>query len=66
MFPLGAVLLPGESLPLQVFEPRYLALVDHCTATPDRMRFGVVLISRGHEVGGRDERTGVGTVARIV
>lgn len=66
MFPLGAVLLPGESLPLQVFEPRYLSLVDHCTAAPDRMRFGVVLIARGHEVGGGDERTGVATVARIV
>ncbi|WP_425569839.1 LON peptidase substrate-binding domain-containing protein [Rhodococcus olei] len=66
MFPLGTALLPGETLPLQVFEPRYLTMVDHCTATPDRMRFGVVLIARGHEVGGGDERTDVGTVARIV
>ncbi|MGW0175524.1 LON peptidase substrate-binding domain-containing protein [Rhodococcus sp. NPDC003322] len=66
MFPLGTVLLPGETLPLQVFEPRYLTMVDHCTASPDRLRFGVVLIARGHEVGGGDERTGVGTVARIV
>ncbi|MFF0816435.1 LON peptidase substrate-binding domain-containing protein [Rhodococcus sp. NPDC003318] len=65
MFPLGAVLLPGEELPLQIFEPRYLAMVDHCVAAPDRMRFGVVLITRGHEVGGGDERTSVGTVARI-
>ncbi|MFC4602403.1 LON peptidase substrate-binding domain-containing protein [Rhodococcus kronopolitis] len=66
MFPLGAVLLPGEPLSLQVFEPRYLTMVDECTSSPDRMRFGVVLISRGHEVGGGDERTDVGTVARIV
>ncbi|MGW6695704.1 LON peptidase substrate-binding domain-containing protein [Rhodococcus sp. NPDC054953] len=65
MFPLGAVLLPGEVLPLQVFEPRYLAMIEHCTASPERMRFGVVLIARGNEVGGGDERTGVGTVARI-
>ena len=27
MFPLGSVLLPGELLPLHVFEPRYLAMV---------------------------------------
>ncbi|MFC9787832.1 LON peptidase substrate-binding domain-containing protein [Rhodococcus sp. NPDC127528] len=66
MFPLGAVLLPGEELPLQVFEPRYREMVEYCTSSPDRMRFGVVLISRGHEVGGGDERTDVGTSARIV
>ena len=65
MFPLGAVLLPGEEIPLQVFEPRYLDMIEHCVASPDRLRFGVVLIARGHEVGGGDERTGVGTVARI-
>jgi ATP-dependent Lon protease len=66
MFPLGAVLLPGEMLPLHVFEPRYRALVDDCFATPDGPRFGVVLIARGHEVGGGDERHDIGTVARIV
>lgn len=63
MFPLGTVLLPGEWLPLQVFEPRYLALVERCLATTPE--FGVVLIERGHEVGGGDVRTGAGTVARI-
>ncbi|MFD4181720.1 LON peptidase substrate-binding domain-containing protein [Rhodococcus sp. NPDC058514] len=66
MFPLGAVLLPGELLPLQVFEPRYLEMIAHLTSSPDLMRFGVVLISRGHEVGGGDQRTDVGTVARII
>jgi uncharacterized protein len=66
MFPLGAVLLPGEVLPLQVFEPRYRALVQDCLAAPDGPRFGVVLIARGHEVGGGDERHDVGVVARIV
>ncbi|MFC7756402.1 LON peptidase substrate-binding domain-containing protein [Tsukamurella soli] len=64
MFPLGATLLPGESLPLRVFEPRYQALVQRCLAT-DR-RFGVVLIERGSEVGGGDVRSDVGTVAEIV
>ncbi len=64
MFPLGTVLLPGMVLPLHVFEPRYRALV-HDALGGDR-RFGVVLIERGHEVGGNDSRTSVGTVAEIV
>jgi Lon protease-like protein len=64
MFPLGMVLFPGAFLPLQVLEPRYLALVDECLAgTPE---FGVVLIERGFEVGGGDTRFDVGCVARIV
>ena len=63
MFPLGAVLLPGEVLPLHVFEPRYRALVQDCLAAPDGPRFGVVLIARGHEVGGGDPRHEVGAVA---
>jgi uncharacterized protein len=65
MFPLQSVLLPGESLPLRVFEPRYGALVEDCLATPDPA-FGVVLIARGREVGGGDERNDVETLARIV
>jgi uncharacterized protein len=41
MFPLrGAILLPRASLTLNVFEPRYLALVDHALAA-DRL-IGVV------------------------
>lgn len=41
MFPLrGAILLPRASLTLNVFEPRYLALVDHALAS-DRL-IGVV------------------------
>ncbi|ADG79552.1 Peptidase S16 lon domain protein OS=Tsukamurella paurometabola (strain ATCC 8368 / DSM / CCUG 35730 / CIP 100753 / JCM 10117 / KCTC 9821 / NBRC 16120 /NCIMB 702349 / NCTC 13040) OX=521096 GN=Tpau_2956 PE=4 SV=1 [Tsukamurella paurometabola] len=63
MFPLGAVLLPGEELPLRVFEPRYRRMVERCLATDGR--FGVVLIERGSEVGGGDVRTDVGTIAQI-
>lgn len=63
MFPLGSVLLPGEELPLRVFEPRYRRMIDQCLATDGR--FGVVLIERGSEVGGGDTRSGVGTVALI-
>jgi Lon protease-like protein len=64
MFPLGTVLFPYGLLPLHVFEPRYRALTERCLAG-DR-EFGVVLIERGHEVGGGDTRFEVGTVARIV
>ena len=64
MFPLGTVLLPYAHLPLHIFEPRYRALVKDCLAGDGE--FGVVLIERGHEVGGGDVRFGVGTVARIV
>jgi Lon protease-like protein len=67
MFPLGSVLLPGAVLPLHVFEPRYRQLVIDCLAddTGDP-EFGVALIERGFEVGGGDERTDVGVVARMV
>ena len=64
MFPLGTVLFPHMPLPLHVFEDRYKALVRD-TLRAGR-EFGVVLIERGHEVGGGDARFGVGTVARIV
>ncbi len=67
MFPLGSVLLPGELLPLQVFEPRYRQLViDLLADDVAEPEFGVTLIERGHEVGGGDQRAGVGTVARVV
>ena len=64
MFPLGSALVPFQLLPLQVFEPRYRALVEECLAGDSR--FGVVLIERGSEVGGGDVRFDVGTVARIL
>ncbi len=63
MFPLSTVLFPGAGLPLHVFEDRYRALMAHCLAAD--LEFGVVLIVRGSEVGGGDERTDVGTVAAI-
>ncbi|OBK25838.1 ATP-dependent protease [Mycobacterium asiaticum] len=64
MFPLESALLPGEELPLRIFEPRYTALVRDCLASAER-RFGVVLISRGREVGGGDVRCDIGTLATI-
>jgi uncharacterized protein len=59
MFPLSAVLFPHASMPLHVFEPRYRELMRDCLAGDSR--FGVVLIERGSEVGGGDERSALGT-----
>lgn len=64
MFPLGTVLLPGMVLPLHVFEPRYRQMLTDVLA--NARCFGVVLIERGHEVGGNDSRTSVGTIAEVV
>lgn len=64
MFPLGTVLFPTMVLPLHVFEPRYRQLVHDCLE--GEQEFGVCLIERGHEVGGGDVRTDVGTIAQIV
>jgi uncharacterized protein len=64
MFPLQSAFLPGEDLPLQIFEPRYAEMVRDCMRD-NSPRFGVVLISQGREVGGGDTRCDVGTVARI-
>lgn len=63
MFPLGTVVLPGTALPLQIFEPRYVALLRHCME--NEPIFGVVLIERGSEVGGGDVRTAIGSMVRI-
>jgi uncharacterized protein len=72
LFPLGTVLFPGGILPLQVFEVRYLDMVQRChrEGTP----FGVVCLTQGHEVQQPDPGSGgfqhesfhsVGTFARI-
>ncbi len=52
LFPLGTPLFPGIVLPLQVFEPRYRALVRDLLALPEgaQRRFGVVAIRQGWEV----------------
>jgi uncharacterized protein len=64
MFPLERAMLPGEELPLRIFEPRYSALVADCLAMDDPA-FGVVLIEAGREVGGGDSRNDVATLAHI-
>ena len=64
LFPLKAVLFPGGVLPLRVFEARYMDMVRQCmkSAAP----FGVVLITRGGEVGAPAATESIGTLARIV
>ncbi len=53
MFPLNAVLFPGVSVPLTVFEDRYRALVHHLLRVdnPEERVFGSVGIREGYEVG---------------
>ena len=64
MLPLGTVLLPSAVMPLHLFEDRYRRMIVDVLAT-DR-EFGVVLIRRGSEVGGGDQRCDVGTRARVL
>jgi len=58
LFPLGTVLMPGAHLPLQVFEPRYLQLLQDLLEQQDRQTplFGVVAIREGFEVGDQSAR----------
>ncbi|HQR80717.1 MAG TPA: LON peptidase substrate-binding domain-containing protein [Actinomycetota bacterium] len=65
MFPLGSVLFPHMPLPLRLFESRYLKMLARLLDEPDP-QFGVVLIERGQEVGGGDQRFALGTMARVV
>jgi uncharacterized protein len=47
LFPLGTVLLPGASLPLHIFEPRYRRLtVDLVTGAVPRRTFGVIAVKQ--------------------
>lgn len=64
LFPLQTVLFPEGSLPLRVFEQRYLDMAKEClkNETP----FGICLIASGQEVGAPAEPHEVGTLARIV
>jgi hypothetical protein len=64
MFPLGTVLFPSMVLPLRIFEPRYLEMISVCLEGDKR--FGVVLITRGSEVGGGEGRSDIGCTASIV
>jgi len=70
MFPLGLVLLPGQLLPLHVFEQRYRQMmtdvVDRSERESEPPGFGVALIERGRETGGGDLRALTATRAQIL
>jgi Lon protease-like protein len=64
LFPLNTVLFPGMTLPLRIFEPRYLRMMRDCL---DRDPvFGVLLIKEGQEAGEAAIPHEVGTTARIL
>ncbi len=48
LFPLGLVAVPGESVPLHVFEDRYRRMIEHCLSaepgSPER-EFGIIWLS---------------------
>lgn len=64
MFPLATVLFPAMPMALRVFEDRYLVMLSR-VLQQDIAEFGIVLIERGWEAGGGEQRFGIGTVARI-
>ena len=54
LFPLPIVLLPTERVPLHIFEPRYLELIDECRETG--REFGLIFATDEgavHEIGTR-------------
>jgi Lon protease-like protein len=64
LFPLNAVLFPGSTLGLRIFEARYLDMVRECARSG--RGFGVCLIMQGHEAGEPALPAAVGTLASIV
>jgi Lon protease-like protein len=66
VFPLGNVVVPTQVVPLHVFEPRYRELMSTLVGMGTPAEMGVVLIERGSEVGGGDQRLSTGTVVRLV
>ncbi|MGH3793985.1 MAG: LON peptidase substrate-binding domain-containing protein [Pseudonocardiaceae bacterium] len=64
LFPLSTVLLPGASLPLHVFEPRYRQLtVDLVTGAVPGRSFGVIALRPGYEEGTEQETHDIGCTA---
>jgi len=63
LFPLNAVLFPGGSLPLRIFEPRYLDMVSDCMKSEKGI--GVILIKQGQEAGAAASSHDVGTMSSI-
>lgn len=67
IFPLpGALLLPRSRLPLHIFEPRYLAMLDDALKTPERL-IGMVQPNAGPGGAERDEKglQAIGCAGRV-
>lgn len=63
LFPLKTVLLPGNTLSLKIFEPRYIDMIANCMR--EESNFGVILIYKGEETESNSEIHSVGTIASI-
>lgn len=63
IFPLHTVLFPEGTLPLKIFEQRYLEMTKVCLR--DNRPFGVCLIKEGREVGTAAVPAAVGCLATI-
>jgi len=63
LFPLHAVLFPGGTLPLRIFEPRYLDMISSCMKQDKG--FGVCLIREGSEIGKAAETYEIGTLSNV-
>lgn len=63
IFPLPLVLLPGEMLPLHIFEPRYQEMLRDIEA--ERNLFGVSLFEAGEAISDRPEIGSIGCVAEL-
>src|SRR5210317_923979 len=63
LFPLNTVLFPGMMLPLNIFEPRYLEMINDCIEK--KSPFGIVLTRSDKEAGGAATPHMIGTAARI-
>lgn len=64
LFPLNTVLFPGCTLPLKIFEQRYLRLIKSCLR--DHHGFVVVLICAGREMGDTPEMYRIGSYVEII
>lgn len=63
LFPLsGAVLLPRSRLPLHIFEPRYLAMLEDALKTPQRL---IGMIQPTPAPGGEERLHSIGCAGRV-
>jgi Lon protease-like protein len=63
VFPLsGALLLPRARLPLHIFEPRYLAMLDDCLKSPTRL---IGMIQPRESAEGQQSLAAIGCAGRL-